>query len=49
MSRTGFSWKRTFGITKAKRKISKATGIPLTKSGRKQKRNRLIAKLFGFK
>lgn len=33
----GFSWKRATGVTAAKRKISKATGIPLTKQGRKQK------------
>lgn len=32
-----FSWKRATGLTSAKRKISKATGIPLTKSGRKRK------------
>lgn len=33
----GFSWKRALGITSAKRKIAKATGIPTTKSGRKRK------------
>ena len=49
MSFGGFSWKRATGITKAKRKIAKATGIPTTKQGRKNKRNRTIAKLFGFK
>ena len=32
----GFSWKRALGITGAKRKIAKATGIPTTKSGRKR-------------
>lgn len=37
MGRGGWSWKRALGITKAKRKISKATGIPLTKSGRQRK------------
>lgn len=40
-----FSWKKALGITKAKRKISKATGIPLTKSGRRNK----ISKIFGIK
>lgn len=40
-----FSWKKALGITKAKRKISKATGIPLTKSGRRNK----IGKIFGIK
>lgn len=38
-----FSAKRAFGVTKVKRKIAKATGIPTTKSGRKQK----VGKLFG--
>lgn len=32
-----FSWKRAFGVSKAKRKISKATGIPTTKAGRQKK------------
>lgn len=32
-----FSWKRALGITAAKRKISKATGIPLTRQGRRAK------------
>lgn len=40
-----FSWKRALGITKAKRKISKATGIPTTKAGRQRK----LGKLFGIK
>jgi hypothetical protein len=37
-----FSWKRALGITKAKRKIAKATGIPTTKSGRRNKIGRLL-------
>lgn len=37
-----FSWKRALGITKAKRKISKATGIPTSKSGRRNKLGRLL-------
>ena len=40
-----FSWKRALGITKLKRKISKASGIPTTKAGRRQK----FAKLFKIK
>lgn len=40
-----FSWKRALGITSAKRKISKATGIPTTKSGRQRK----VGKIFGIK
>jgi len=41
MNRGGFSWKRAVGITNVKRKIGKATGIPLTKGGRQQKVARL--------
>ena len=40
-----FSWKRALGVTSAKRKIAKATGIPTTKSGRRAK----VGKLFGIK
>lgn len=40
-----FSWKRALGITKMKRKISKATGIPTTKAGRQRK----LGKLLGMK
>lgn len=42
MGRGGWSWKRAFGITKAKRIISKATGIPLTKSGRQRKVGKMV-------
>lgn len=35
-----FSWKRALGVTKAKRKISRVTGIPLTRSGRRSKLGR---------
>lgn len=45
ISGLSFSWKKALGITKAKRKISKATGIPLTKSGRRNK----IGKILGIK
>jgi hypothetical protein len=40
-----FSWKRAFGVTKAKRKIAKATGIPTTKQGRRNK----LGKIFGIR
>lgn len=43
MARGGFSWKRTLGVSKAKAKISRETGIPLTKEGRRRK----IAKASG--
>jgi hypothetical protein len=35
-----FSWKRALGVTKAKRKISRATGVPLTRQGRRNKLGR---------
>lgn len=37
-----FSWKKALGITKAKRKIAKTTGIPTTKSGRRNKLGRML-------
>lgn len=40
-----FSWKRALGITSAKRKIAKATGIPTSKQGRRNK----IGKMLGIK
>ena len=48
MSFGGFSWKRALGITSAKRKIAKATGIPTTKVGRKRKEQNMLWKgVFG--
>ena len=40
-----FSPNKAFGITKLKRKIAKATGIPTTKAGRQRK----LGKIFGIK
>lgn len=37
-----FSWKKALGVTSAKRKIAKATGIPTTKSGRRNKLGKLL-------
>lgn len=37
-----FSWKRALGVSKVKRKISKATGIPTTRSGRRAKVGRMF-------
>ena len=37
-----FSWKRALGITSAKRKIAKATGIPTTKAGRQREAGKLL-------
>ena len=32
-----FSWKRAIGISQAKQKIARATGIPMTKQGLERK------------
>ena len=37
----GFSMKRLTGVTDAKRKVAKATGIPTTKQGRRNKARRI--------
>ena len=37
----GFSMKRLTGVTDVKRKVSKATGIPTTKQGRRNKARRI--------
>ena len=37
-----FSWKRALGITKAKQKISRATGIPTTRQSFERKIGALI-------
>lgn len=44
----GFSWLTFFGITAQKRKVSRAIGIPFTKTGRNAKLGSLIMKLFKF-
>lgn len=46
MNKGGFSWKRALGVTRAKQKISRSIGIPLTKSGRQRKVGALFWKLF---
>jgi len=42
MGKAGFSWKRATGVTKAKTRISRATGIPFTKSGRQRKIGKMV-------
>lgn len=37
MNRGGFSWKRFFGISSAKSKLSRKIGVPFTKGGRQRK------------
>lgn len=45
-----FSWKRAIGLTQAKQKIARQTGIPMTKQGLERKVGSLIIKLlFGKK
>jgi hypothetical protein len=46
MNRGGFSWNRLLGITNAKRRIARATGIPWTRSGRQRKLGAAFWKLF---
>lgn len=40
-----FSWKRALGITQAKQKISRETGIPMSKAGLERKVGSTILKL----
>ena len=43
-----FSWKRALGVSQAKRKIAKETGIPTSKAGIERKIGQTILKaLFG--
>ena len=43
-----FSWKRALGITQAKQKIARQTGIPTSKSGIERKIGKMILEaLFG--
>jgi len=42
VNKGGFSWKRFVGISRAKSRVSRATGIPLTRSGRHQKIGRTV-------
>lgn len=45
-----FSWKRAIGITQAKQKIARKTGIPTTKAGLERKiGNMIIKSIFGEK
>lgn len=37
-----FSWRRALGVTAAKRRIARATGIPTTRTGRRAKLGRLL-------
>ena len=46
VNRGGFSWKRFLGVTNAKRRVSRATGVPWTKSGRQRKLGSMFWKIF---
>lgn len=41
-----FSWKRALGITQAKQKIARETGLPTTKAGLERKIGNMILKAF---
>jgi len=45
MNKGGFSWRRLFGISAVKSRVSRKIGIPLTRSGRQRK----IGRMFGIK
>lgn len=42
MNKGGFSWKRAVGLSAAKSRVSRAIGVPLTKSGRQRKVGRIV-------
>lgn len=42
MAKKLFNVNKALGITKTKRKIAKATGVPTTKSGRQAKVGRML-------
>ena len=39
-----FSWKRALGITQAKQKIARQTGLPMSKAGLERKMGRFLLK-----
>lgn len=39
-----FSWKRAIGITQAKQKLARATGVPMTKQGLERKIGNVLLK-----
>jgi len=48
MNRGGFSWRRLFGLSTLKMRISRQIGIALTRSGRRQRLGSLILRLLGL-
>jgi hypothetical protein len=49
ISGLSFSLKRAVGVTKVKQKVSKATGIPMTKQGLERKIGESVIKAVTFK
>ena len=45
---TSFSWKRASGLSSAKGRLSRQIGVPLTRSGRRQKVGRALGCLVPF-
>ena len=48
MNRGGFSWWRLFGVSAFKSRVSREFGIPLTRTGRRQKLGSVILRLLGL-
>jgi len=48
MNRGGFSLRRFLGISAMLSRLSRAIGIPLTRSGRQRKLGALIYRIFGL-
>lgn len=45
MNKGGFSWKRFFGFSAYKSKVSRQIGVPLTHSGRQRKLGAWVEKM----
>jgi hypothetical protein len=43
-----FSWRRAIGLSALEGKISHATGVPLSRSGRERKMGRIFERLLGW-
>ena len=40
-----FSWRRALGLSAAKARLSRRIGVPLTRSGRREKLGRVVGRL----
>lgn len=43
-----FSWRRAIGLSSLEGKVSRATGIPMTRSGREKKMGHIFIHLIGW-